>query len=224
MNRWILLFFCPLLHCFMISKSTFSFSATIVEFCLCLYFLLFWCVILSMLALDFYCLFSFLEWVMELFCPWFHPLFTWCLGQSVHSENLIRNLQQSWLILTLSCQRTNLYFMACTFYNAKWVSILRVFLPSFSLSSLQLDYLNLDPPVLQWPAASISFAPNLCILLTFWERNIPFYCLIIIYYCDIVIGLKLWKCFKGDIWEMDVVLEVPFSPVLKLCQFDHLSI
>lgn len=26
----------------------------------------------------------------------------------------------------------------------------------------------------------------------------------------IVIGLNLWKCFKGDIWEMDVVLEVPF--------------
>lgn len=68
---------------------------------------------------------------MELFCPWFHPLFTWCLRQSVHNENLIRNLQQSWLILTLSCHRTNLNFMACTFYNAKCVSILRFFCPLF---------------------------------------------------------------------------------------------
>lgn len=77
--------------------------------------------------------------------------------------------------------------------------------------SLQLDYLNLDPPVLQWPSASISLPLNHCILLTFWETNI-ICCRIVIYYCDLVIGLILWKCFKRDIWEMDVVLEVPFSP------------
>lgn len=77
--------------------------------------------------------------------------------------------------------------------------------------ALQLDYLNLDPPVLQWPSASISLPLNHCILLTFWETNI-IYCHIVIYYCDLVIGLTLWKCLKIDIWEMDVVLEVPFSP------------
>lgn len=66
-----------------------------------------------------------------------------------------------------------------------------VFLPSFSLSSLQLDYLNLDPPVLQSPAASISFAPNFCKLLTFWERNIPFS---VLSSFIIVILWLVWNC------------------------------
>lgn len=92
------------------------------------------------------------------------------------------------------------------------------FLLSFTLLSTWLH---------EFGPTCISFAQNLCILLTFWERNIPFYCHIVIYYCDIVIGLNLWKCFKGDIWEMDVVLEVPFPlcpEAMPVWPFIHLSV
>lgn len=213
MNGWILLF--PVLYCIVF----FNIQCHFQFLCLCLY---------SSLLFSYYpwhasmklLLFSssfFFEWVSKIFPPWFHPLFTWCLGQSAHSENLVSNLQQSWVILTLSCHSTDLNFTACTFYNTKCVSHFEGFL------LLQLDYLNLDPHVLQWPAASMSFAPSLYITFLLREKRaiLLSYHHLLMRYCDwFETGNLLKETFGRWTWNW----KCPFPTVLKLCQSGHLSI
>lgn len=97
----------------------------------------------------------------------------------------MRNLHQSWVNLTISCHSTDLNFTA---YNSECVSLFEWFFFCSLFCSLQLNYLNFDPPALQRPAASISFAPKICTAYILREKKVPFYGFIVIYCCDDVIG------------------------------------
>lgn len=180
----------------------------------------FWYVILSMLALDFYCFlffFFFFEWVLEISSPWFHPFFTWCLGQSVHNENLMRNLKQSRVILTLSYHSTDLILQIVHFITEN-VSVLLSFLFFCSLLPyFQLDYMNLDPPA--------SPLHKIFVYYLHFESETSHFTVISSFI--IVILWLVWICgnaLKETFGRWTWYWKCPFPSVLKLCQSDHLSI